>query len=220
MIAQKGATSVAEDKFAFKTDVNLIFGNQSITRKYVLRTTLHSMSVWKTRNADVAMSPFEDRSASVSKDAAIIDNEIWAFEIDVTRPNDIAAAVKFAANFYDISPDVLLANIYAKNLNAENIDSKHDEIKIRANKELYSSTCEAIRKAASILGVSCQMNFYVFSKNNNPKMPQHELSDALIQGGATSVATDAFRPKVQVGNNSGTASLMQRTNFHLATFST
>ncbi|WP_160152311.1 hypothetical protein [Microbulbifer sp. ALW1] len=217
MIGQNGATSVAEDKYAFKTDVSLVFGNQSVTRNYVLRTTLHSLSVWKTRNYAVAMSPFEDRSASVSKEAALIDNETWTFGVDATNANDVASSVKFAANFYDVSPEVLLANIYAKNLNAENIDTKNDEVKIRANKELYSSTCEAIRKAASILGVSCQMNFYVFSKSNNPKIPRSELSDALIQGGASSVATDEFRPKVQVGNNSGTASLTQRTNFHLAT---
>lgn len=218
MDSQNGAMSVAEDKYAFKTDVNLIFGNQSVTRTHVLRTTLHSLPIWKTRNASISVSPHEDRSASVIKEAAIIDREMWTFEIDATSAEDIVAAVKFASNYYDVPPDVLLKNVYAKNLNAENVDSKHDEIKIRINKDLYSSTCNAVLQAAKILGVSCQLNFYVFSKNNT-KIPHNELKDALLRGGADSVATDDHRPKVQVGNNAGTASLMQRTNFHLATLS-
>ncbi|WP_308365371.1 MULTISPECIES: hypothetical protein [unclassified Microbulbifer] len=216
---QSGATSIAEDNYAFKTDVNLIFGNQSVTRRYVLRTTLHSLPIWKTRNSNISVSLHEDRSASVSKEAAIIDREMWAFEIDVTRSDDIVSAVKFASNYYDVPSDVLLKNVYAKNLNAENIDSKHDEIKIRTNKKLYTSTCNAIRQAAKILGVSCQLNFYVFSKNNNQKIPQNQLKNALVDGGANSVATDEHRPKVQVGNNSGNDFITQRTNFHLATFS-
>lgn len=219
MESQSGAMSIAEDKHTFKTDVNIVFGNKTVTRKYILRTTLHSLAAWRARNANINVSPHDDRSASVNKDAAIIDREMWVFDVDATRPEDIVAAVKFASHYYDVSPDILLKNIYAKNLNAENADSKFDEIKIRMNKDLYSSTCDAILQAARMLGVSCQLNFYVFSHNDNNKIPRDELKDALQRGGADSVTTDDHRPKVQIGNNAGTGSLKQRTHFHLATFS-
>ncbi|MCX2843198.1 hypothetical protein OQJ59_16430 [Microbulbifer thermotolerans] len=216
---KSGATSIAEDKYESKTDVNLIFGNKTITRKYVLRTTLHSLPVWKARNANVNVTAYEDRTASVVKKAAIIDREIWVFEIDSTCSDDIVAAVKYASHYYDAPPELLLKNVYAKNLNAENIDDKNDEIKIRTNKDLYSNTCNAILQAAKTLGVSSQLNFYVFSKNNNPKIPQTELKGALLCGGARSVTTDDHKPKVYIGNNAGTDFIVQRTNFHLATLS-
>ncbi|HEY6530601.1 MAG TPA: hypothetical protein VIZ65_18080 [Cellvibrionaceae bacterium] len=52
-----GAMSLAEGQYEFKTDVNLIFGagRQRVERAYVLRTTLHSLAVWKTRNPTVAL---------------------------------------------------------------------------------------------------------------------------------------------------------------------
>lgn len=91
-----------------------------------------------------------------------------------------------------------------------------NQILIRANKDLYSGVCKALVDAAKLLGVSNQLNFYVFSKSNNPKIPQPDLVAALKDGGASSVVTDDHKLRVSVGNNLGTGYVKQLTNFHLA----
>lgn len=77
-----GATSLGESQHRFKTDVNLSFGNQHRDRKYVLRTTLHSLSVWKTRNPGVGLSPFKIKNLHMIKEAAIVDHEVWVFNVN------------------------------------------------------------------------------------------------------------------------------------------
>lgn len=216
MISQSGATTLGEGQYEFKTDVNLIFGNQRVGRTHVLRTSAYSLSVWKTRNPSVGLSPFKDRTATVTKDTSIIDKEVWVFGINATSAQDIVSAVKLASRYYDIKPSVILNDVYAKNLNVDSENNLANEILIRANKDLYSGVCKALVDAAKLLGVSNQLNFYVFSKSNNPKIPQSDLVDALKAGGASSVAIDANRPRVMVGDNKGIDSIPQLTNFHLA----
>ena len=217
MMSQGGATTLAEGQYEFKTDVNLIFGNQRVERAHVLRTTLHSLSVWKTRNPGVGLSPFKDHVASVTKEASLIDREMWVFGVNATQAQDIAAAIKIAASYYDVRPAVLLTDIYAKNLNAEGEHEMANQALIRANKDLYRDVCKAVIGAAKQLGVSNQINFYVFSKNNNPKIPQPELASALREGGASSVATDDHKPRVSIGDNAGKLHITQFSNLHLAT---
>lgn len=216
MIPQSGVTTLGEGQYEFKTDVNLIFGNQRIDRTQVLRTSAYSLSVWKTRNPSVGLSPFKDRTSSVTKEASIIDKEVWVFGVNATSAQDIVNAVKLASRYYDIKPSAILNDIYAKNLNVDRENDLANEVLIRANKDLYSSVCKALIDAAKLLGISNQLNFYVFSKSNNPKIPQPDLVDALKVGGASSVATDDHKPRVSVGNNLGTRSVQQLTNFHLA----
>ncbi|HEY6530602.1 MAG TPA: hypothetical protein VIZ65_18085 [Cellvibrionaceae bacterium] len=55
-----------------------------------------------------------------------------------------------------------------------------NEALIRANKSLYTGVCNALLEAARLLGIGHQLNFYVFSKSVNPKMPQQALEEALI----------------------------------------
>lgn len=216
MTPQSGATTLGEGQYEFKTDVNLIFGNQRVDRTQVLRTSAYSLSVWKTRNPSVGLSPFKDRTSSVTKEASIIDKEVWVFGVNATSAQDIVNAVKLASRYYDIKPSAILNDIYAKNLNVDRENDLANEVLIRANKDLYSSICKALIDAAKLLGISNQLNFYVFSKSNNPKIPQPDLVDALKVGGASSVATDDHKPRVSVGNNLGTRSVQQLTNFHLA----
>lgn len=216
MILQNGATTLGEGQYEFKTDVNLIFGNQRVGRTHVLRTSAYSMSVWKTRNPGVGLSPFKDRTSSVTKEASIIDKEVWVFGINATSAQDIVNAVKLASRYYNTKPSDILNDIYAKNLNVDLESDMANEILIRANKDLYSGVCRALIDAAKLLGVSNQLNFYVFSKSNNSKIPQPDLVGALKAGGANSVATDHHQPRVSVGNNLGTRSMKQLTNFHLA----
>ena len=216
MIPQSGATTLGEGHYEFKTDVNLIFGNQRVERSHVLRTSAYSLSVWKTRNPGVGLSPFKDRLATVTKDASIIDKDVWVFGINATSAQDIVGAVKLASRYYNTKPSDILNDIYAKNLNDDRETKMANEVLIRANRDLYSGVCRALVEAAKMLGVSNQLNFYVFSKNNNPKIPQSYLVDALKAGGASSVATDDNRPRVMVGDNQGIDSIPQLTNFHLA----
>lgn len=42
MMSQSSAITLAEGQYEFKTEVNLIFGNQRVESAHVLRTTLHS----------------------------------------------------------------------------------------------------------------------------------------------------------------------------------
>lgn len=153
---------------------------------------------------------------NVQKDVAVIDKEVWVFNINGTIAQDIAASVKVASQYYHVSPAIILSDIYAKNLNADREDSLIDRLLIRANKDLYSSTCKAILQAAIELRVSTEINFYVFSRNNNPKIPSNELHQAMKDGGAKSVKTDESRYKVHTAKNDDSRSITQMTNLHLA----
>lgn len=214
---QYGATTLGESQHRFKTDVSLIFGQQRRERQCVLRTTLHSLSVWKSRNAGIAIYPFKIKNLHVQKEAAIIDREVWVFNINGTNSQDIVTAVKVASYYHNVSPSIILSDIYAKNLNVERENTMGDQAIIRANKQLYSSACDAIIKAAKQLGVTSELNFYVFSKNNNEKIPQKDLHAALKEGGASDVKTDEKSYKVLVGRNDDKRFIQQMTNFHMAT---
>ncbi|WKT61216.1 hypothetical protein Q2E61_03220 [Microbulbifer thermotolerans] len=211
---------MGESQHRFKTDVNFIFGKQSVERHYILRATMHSLSVWKTRNSGIPMSPFKIKNLHVEKDAAIVDREVWVFNINGTQPQDLVTAVKVASSYYQVSPSIIFSDIYAKNLNVERENTMSDQALIRANRQLYSGVCEAIIKAAKQLGITSQLKFYVFSKNNNHKIPQKDLHASLKDGGAAQVKTDERRYKVLVGSNDDKRSLQQMTNFHMATLYT
>lgn len=219
MESRAAATTLAEGQYEFKTDVNLIFGNERLQRTYVLRTTMHSLSVWKTRNPSIGLSPFKDRSAAVTKEASVIEGEVWVFGINATVSQDIVAAVKLASLYFNIKPSAILNDIYTKNLNSdgEHENDMANQALVRANKDLYTNVCTALTDAAKQLGISNQLNLYVFSKNTNPKIPQSDLADALKSGGASSVTTDANMHRVKIGNNQNTAYIPQSTNLHLAT---
>ncbi len=218
MSQHDGATSLAEGRYAFKTDVNLIFGKQNQKRTYVLRTTLHSLPIWRNRNPGVGLSLFKSRATEigVEKYASIIDGDLWVFSINACLVQDIVAAVKIASCYFKVKPSVFLSNIYAKNLNADDENGMATQVLIRANKDLYTNTCKALIDAAKQLGVSNALNFYVFSHNKNPKIPKTDLVDALQSGGADSVVTDEREPIVIMGDNQGIDQLKLRTNVHLA----
>ena len=63
------------------------------------RTSAYSLSVWKTRNPSVGLSPFKDRTATATKDASIIDKEVWVFGINATSAQDIVSAVRLASRY-------------------------------------------------------------------------------------------------------------------------
>jgi len=213
----KSAISMAEGNPKYKMDVSLIFGGNE-ERHYVLRTCLDSLTVWKTKYIDVNMAPFEARGHSTSKEAAIIEQEVWVFGIDSTISSDIEAAIKIAADWYGILPKDLMRNIYVKNLNAEREDMLAKSALIEANKGLYQGVCMATQTAARALSVSGELNFWVMSNNVNPKIPKAELHQALRAAGAIGTATARKKYRYISGSNDGTDERMLITHLHLAKF--
>jgi hypothetical protein len=87
-------------------------GGQKI-KKYVLRTTLDTINVWKAKYSKNS-SPFTDIINGVSKYAAIVDKEVWMFDIDATNSGDIFTAVTIAKNYFKISAKELIGEVYVK----------------------------------------------------------------------------------------------------------
>jgi hypothetical protein len=218
MTESKGAMAIAEGNYDYRVNVNLVLDGGQRIKKYVLRTTLDSLGVWKAKYAKNS-SPFKEFINGVAKEAAIIDKEVWVFGIDATRSSDIVIAVTIAKNYFNVSAKDIIGDVYVKNLNVECENEMEAQARVRANKSLYSTVSTALVDAAKKLGISGNINLWVFSNNINPKIPKQELHDALLkEGSATSVTTDDKTKHVfLVGSNDGMEERKIKTNLHLAT---
>lgn len=219
MEATHGAMTIAEGDVKYKVDVSLAFGGNCIEKRYVLRTSLDQLSVWKTKYVKTNMSPFQAKLKTTLKEAAIIDKEVWVFGIDSTKAQDIVAAIQIAAGWYKVGADKILSDVYVKNLNAEHGETMGDQALVSANKKLYSGVCKALIEAAQMLGVKSALNLWVISANINPKIPAEDLHSALKESGASSVETDSFPHKYISGSNDGALRRNIKTNLHLAKLS-
>jgi hypothetical protein len=218
MTESKGAMAIAEGNYDYRVNVNLVLDGGRRIKKYVLRTTLDSLGIWKAKYAKNS-SPFKEVINGVSKDAAIIDKEVWVFGIDATRSSDIVIAVTIAKNYFNVSAKDIIGDVYVKNLNVERENEMETQAKVRANKNLYAAVSTALVDAAKKLGISGNINLWVFSNNINPKIPKQDLHDALLkEGSATSVTTDDKTKHVfLVNSNDGMEERKIKTNLHLAT---
>lgn len=217
MMIKEGAMSIGEGNYDYKVDVNLVLDGGDKVRKHVLRTTLDSLGIWKSKYAKNS-SPFKEYINGVSKEAAIIDNEVWVFGVDATKSVDIFTAVSIAKNYFNVSAQDIIGNVYAKNLNAERENEMELQALVKANKRLYSNVTHALVDAAKKLGVSGTIDFWIFSNNVNPKIKKGDLHDALLtEGTASSVVTDdKTRHVFLVGSNDGLFENKFKTNLHLA----
>lgn len=216
MIGRRSAITLAEGDPQFKVDAGLVFKNDRIKNAFVLRTSFDSLGVWKAKYSFPA-SPFKSKQKEVTKQSAIIDNEVWVFDVNGTIVADIVAAVKIGMHCYDIKAEDLLSDIYVKNLNAQGEENMASSALIQANKKLYSGTCEAVLGAARILGLKGDLNFWILSNIKNHKIPKQDLHDALKSGGASSVSTeDDIQHKFWVGANDGVGKALIKSNLHLA----
>ena len=216
MSEPKGAMSIAEGNYDYRVDVNLVLNGGQKIKKYILSTTLDTINVWKAKYSKNS-SPFTEIINGVSKYAAIVYKEVWVFDIDATNSGDIFTAVTIAKNYFKISAKELIGEVYVKNLNAERENDMELQALVGANKTLYSKVCIALVDAAKKLGVSGNVNFWVFSNNLNQKIPKNQLHEALNEGGASSVTTDDITKHVfMVGSNDGTSERRFKTNLHLA----
>jgi len=161
MNEKKGAMSIAEGMHAYKTDVELILSDERKTRNYVLRTSLDSLPAWKVKHEDANMAVFMrqiERTAK-EKQVSIIDGEVWVFEIDSTKAEDIVASVKIAMNYFNTNASEILSNVYVKNLNAESEHKFGSERLVIENKNLYKTVCEFLIIAAKKIGVKGSLGF-------------------------------------------------------------
>lgn len=216
MSESQGAMSIAEGNYDYRVDVNLVLDGGKKIKKYILRTTLDGVGVWKAKYSKNA-SPFTEVIDGVSKYAAVVDKEVWVFDIDATNSSDVFTAVSIAKQYFNVSAKELIGDVYVKNLNAERENEMELQALVRANKTLYSKVCNALVDAARKLGVSGDVNFWIFSNNVNQKIPKDQLHEALTEGGAASVTTDDTTKHVfLVGSNDGTSERKFKTNLHLA----
>lgn len=210
--------TVAEGDVKFKTDVSLAFGGSKVDKQYVLRTSLDPLSVWKAKYVKTAVSPFAAHLKTIIKEAAIIDKEVWVFGIDSTKAQHIVTAVQTACNWYKVSPDKFLADVYVKNLNAERDTLMGNQALIDANKKLYAGVSKALVEAARMLNVRGSLNLWVISSVINHKIPKDDLHDSLKSGGANSVELDPTPHIYTSVSNDGQTRARVNTNLHLAKF--
>lgn len=213
----KGALSLAECIPAYKVDCTLILHNSRQKRDFILRTTLDSLSVWKTKN-QIPISPYREAIGTITKDAALIDGDLWVFGVDATKPDDIFTAVKIGMAHHQVKASDIIGDVYVKNLNTEHESDMSLQALVLANKKLYSGVCSAVFNAAKLLGVQGVINFFVISSNINHKIPKDELHQALRDGGADKIETDEKIHLIKSSSNDGNKAIMIKQNVHLATF--
>lgn len=212
----RGAMTLAEGSHRkdYKTDATLILNGME-DRGHVLRTAYDKLSVWKAKYAK-GISPFFPQLGTNTKEAALIDDEIWVFGVDGTNSNHIIDAVTIASRFYKVRPDYFLSRIYIKNLNVEGEKSMDIKTLVRLNKDLYKSTIAAIKEACRHFGIREGISLHVYSSNINPKIPGDKLHSALKSGGASNVETDSRELNYRSGSNDNKLRARINTNMHVA----
>lgn len=90
-----------------------------LKKNFVLRTCFDTYSIWKARYSKDG-SPFNALIKGTSKESAIVDNEVWVFNVDAEVSNDIFTAVKIGMDYFKVSAEDIIRDVYVKNLNAEN----------------------------------------------------------------------------------------------------
>lgn len=215
-MTNRGALALAECRPEYVVDCTLMLHNERSKKDFVLRSTFDSIGVWKSKH-NVPMSPYSDRTNGVTKDAAIINGEVWVFGIDATKSSDIFSAVKIGMKYHKATAKDIIGDVYVKNLNTEHENELGAQALVGANKHLYQNVCAAVIDATKLLGVFGVINFWVISSNFNKKIPKADLHDALKAGGADNVETDDAIIPIFSGPNSGGPGLKFKQNLHLAT---
>lgn len=210
-----GALTIAEGSPKYKTDVSLVIGG-SVERKYVIRTAFDCLSIWKTKYAK-NISPFYPRLRTSIKDAAVIDNEVWIFGVDARNYQQIVDSIKIGARYYQVPASEIMRDVYVKNLNAERENEMELEALIRANMRLYQATTVAIKRAAEVLGIRKEINFYIFSAGKNQKIPKENLRSSLENSGAKKFQSDTRIHITEIGSNDGARTRLAPNNLFLAT---
>lgn len=211
-LEKTGATTLAEGDPKFKVDANLVFNKNK--KSFILRTAFDQFGVWKTKYPSARVSSIDGQANKTFKESKFIDGEVWVFGIDATNAEHLVAAVKIAAEAYKTTAHNIFNDVFMKNLNSENeasIVNKHFPATqqeywaplVKANKNLYKNTSQAILEAAKKLNIQGKVTTWVFSNAANPKAPKQELHRAMRQGGLKDVMMLKKGVKMGAGSNDG-----------------
>ncbi|MDG9670658.1 hypothetical protein ONV78_23165 [Hahella sp. CR1] len=215
----RGALTLAEGRYDCKTDVSRALDNEEQEKQVVLRTCLHSYEEWRaTCHVYGFPFPFLAWIRGEAVEAAIVDSrEVWVFSVNATRTQDIVRAIRVGMFFFNVTADVLLRDVYVKNLDAGDEQDLSPQALVNVNQALYENTCVALREAAHALAYEGDVNFWTYSHHNNPRMPQKALHEAFSNAGARSVITDSIKTHwTRVGNNQGDPGLICKSDLHRA----
>lgn len=100
MTESKGVMTIAEGIYDYRVDVNLVLDGGRRIKKYVLRTTLISLGVWKSKYAK-NVSPFEKIIGGVSKAAAVSKALV-----DAAKKLGISGSVNFWVFSNNMNPKI------------------------------------------------------------------------------------------------------------------
>ncbi|WLQ16209.1 hypothetical protein O5O45_09810 [Hahella aquimaris] len=221
MKRHRGALTLAEGRYDYKTRVSLALDNDIQEKDAVVRTCLHSFEEWRATHHDYCyVFPFIAWIRGERVQAGIVDSrEVWVFQVDAMRAQDIVQAVRVGMFFFNLTADDLLCDVYVKNLDVGDEQGASLQDLVNANKTLYEKTGVALREAAVALAYGGELNFWIYSHNNNPRIPQKALHEAVSNAGATSVMTDSVKTHwTRVGNNQGDPGQLCKSDLHRAIF--
>ncbi|AZZ92359.1 hypothetical protein EUZ85_17175 [Hahella sp. KA22] len=217
----RGALTLAEGRYDYKTNVSLALDNDIQEKDVMVRTCLHSFEEWRATHHDYSyVFPFIAWIRGEGVQAGIVDSrEVWVFQVDATRTQDIIQAVRVGMFFFNLTADDLLRDVYVKNLDVGDELGASAPALVNANRTLYENTGVALREAAGALGCGGDLNFWIYSHNNNPRMPQNALHEAVSSAGARSIVTDSVKAHwARVGNNQGDPGPLCKSDLHRAIF--
>ncbi|RZA09631.1 MAG: hypothetical protein EOO68_00550 [Moraxellaceae bacterium] len=98
--------------------------------------------MWKSKYAR-DLATFEKTIEGTTTDAHVIDQEVWVFEIDTTKPEDIYTAGSIAKNYFNLSAKDIIGDIHVKNLNEECKHEMGDQARDPTNKKFYPSATKS-----------------------------------------------------------------------------
>lgn len=75
MASKKGALTLAEGRYDYRTDVSIILNNGRDKKDFVVRTSLQGLSEWKARYAKSGY-PFKSSIQGAMKEAYEVEDEL------------------------------------------------------------------------------------------------------------------------------------------------
>lgn len=215
------AMTVAEGHPLYKTDVSIVLSSgKNKSKTYVLRTTLDSYKKWRLKYMGIKAF---DISSKKPGEVKLIDKEVWVFNVDATKAEDIITAVEIAVAYYraqgaTLTAKDIMGNVYVKSLNIENegetgLQSRGEIVK--ANKALYKNVALSVKAAGQHFNFT-NVVFRAFNSANNTKLSCTDLRLAMVEAGAKSAVTNNEVYRVISGDNDGIEPVEHDVNLTIA----
>ncbi len=185
--------STQDSQADYSNSVDIILSSHSDCGQFVVRSCCQAYSQWKARYHKSG-SPFSVFSKGKTQEAAIVDGEVWVFGIDPIKAQDIATAVKIAMNYFNVSADNILQDVYVKDLNASQDNAMLRQALLISEKRYYQSVCLALIQAAEQLNCNNKLNFWVYGSSSLSKASNNrrELINSYQSGGLSEMLKAKF----------------------------